>query len=69
MVLSEDIQHHEQLMLCGIDAGFNEEFTTRALIDIEDRIVSMDGNSLQTYSLHYVRRMSSNGMLPSPMAL
>lgn len=58
--LSDDFKHYGHLMLRGFEAGFSDESMNRALIDIEDKMFSADGNSLQTYGLSQFRRTTLN---------
>lgn len=47
-----------------MEGGFSDEFYNRALIDIEDKIVSMGENILSTYGLPQITRTESN-VLPT----
>ena len=49
--LSEDIKYQAQLRNPGAEIEYNDRIYNMALIDIEDRIISMGGEQLSTHGL------------------
>lgn len=49
--VSEVLKYQVQLLFPNMEVGFSDEFCNRAFTDIEDKIVSMGGNTLPTYGL------------------
>lgn len=58
--LAEDYRHHAQLDNPHINVVYTDEIYNRALIDIEDKIASMDGPQLPSFGLPKTNRTEGN---------
>ncbi len=62
--LSEDFKHQIQLRNPGLEVVFNDEIFNLALIAIEDKVLSLGGNALQSYGLPEIQ-ITNDRQLPS----